>query len=341
MLEKLKIEILYIFIIYAINNCNIIIEIVNMSNLGEISFAGKIAYNIKSDELKKRILDTMYKKYCIKIIAKHSDKFSEKCMSYINKKPHLICVRSNGNPYFLLLIKINFINYCIFIDKKIQQGYYYPRMIIVNFHFDEVMFKDTVFDGEMVKIPGEKWVFLINDMLVTQGIHYNNLNLIKRINILYDVLQNNFYEDDHDITLIRVKKYFNFSEINDCILNHIPNLKYSCRGIYFKPLFLKFTDILFNFDETLIKKNIQESNSNIKEIIQEENIKKYWTKKTDTPDVYDLFDEKMNYISIACVPTMKISKKLQNLFNNKNMIDKLQIDYIWNTRFLKWEPIVN
>lgn len=319
-----------------------------MSNLGEISFAGKTAYNIKSDDLKKKILDILYKKYSIKIIAKHFDKFSEKCISYINKKPHLICVRSNGNPYFLLLVNIDFKNYCIFIDKKIQQGYYYPRMIIVNFHFEEIMFKDTVFDGEMVKLNGDenknrKWIYLINDIWVARGIYLNDLNLIKRLNILYDILQNSFYQDDHDISLILVKKYFNFSEINQCIDHHIPNLQYSCRGIYFKPLFLKFTDVLYNFNDNLIKKpfenkNSHEKNNEIKNIQTINDKSKFWTKKTNTPDVYEIFDEQMNYISIACVPTMKISKQLQNIFSEKNMIDKLLIQYIWNTRFSKWEP---
>lgn len=37
----------------------------------------------------------------------------------------------------------------------------------------------------------------------------------------------------------------------------LQELPYTCRGIYFKPLFIKFRDILLNFDDTLIKKVVK------------------------------------------------------------------------------------
>ena len=118
--------------------------------IAEISFADKIAYNIKADDTKKYILDQLEEKYNLKIITKHHEKFDPKLMHIINNNPHLLSARSNGNPYFLHMLKYNYNNYCIFIDKKIQQGYYFPRMIICNFHFGDDIFEDTIFDGEMV-----------------------------------------------------------------------------------------------------------------------------------------------------------------------------------------------
>ena len=59
--------------------------------------------------------------------------------------------KSNGNPYFLLLTKINGINQCIFIDKKIKKNHEHPRMIINIFYFDDEVFEGTLFDGEIIK----------------------------------------------------------------------------------------------------------------------------------------------------------------------------------------------
>ena len=89
-------------------------------HVSEISFCDRVGFNIKSDESKRYILNKLEQQYRLKIIAKHIEHFNEKCMPIINNNLHMICARTNGNPYFLYLVKLNFTNYCIFIDKKIQ-----------------------------------------------------------------------------------------------------------------------------------------------------------------------------------------------------------------------------
>jgi hypothetical protein len=227
--------------------------------IGEISFCDQVGFNIKSDETKKYILERLYAKYNLRIITKHFEKFDDNMVAANNKsnivnRPHMMCVRSNGNPYFLYLVKLNFTNYCIFIDKKIQQGYAYPRMIISHFKFDDCLFSDTIFDGEMVKTTDGYWSYLMHDLVVHQGQHLTEANLIKRLNILYESLERYFTLDENDICKMRVKKYFHCTQGDYVINTHINKVNYSCRGIYFKPLFLKFKDILINFDDNLIKK---------------------------------------------------------------------------------------
>ena len=225
-------------------------------NLSTINFAGKVGYNIKSEESKKYILENLERKYGLKIITKHYEKYdnSDKTKNIINTNPHMVCARSNGNPYFLYLTRYNQTSqYCIFIDKKIQPGYFYPRMILVFFQFDDVLFDDTIMDGEMVKLDG-KWMFLLNDMIVYKGNYLKDQNLVKRLNLLYDMLDKMYKEDDMDICYFAVKKYFRYDQVNELLNDHVPNLKYTCRGLYFKPLFIKFKDILVNFDDSLVKK---------------------------------------------------------------------------------------
>lgn len=399
-----------------------------MVHIGEISFCDKVAFNIKSDDTKKFLLDHLENKYNLKIITKHFEKFyhnqshnqiqnqshnqiqnqnhshnqSDRMMSNLNNNPHMLCVRSNGNPYFLYLTKINFVNYCIFIDKKIQQGYFFPRMIITNFHFDDKLFTDTILDGEMIKKNGEKWVYLVNDLIVYKGVYLKEQNLVKRLNTLYPMLQNEFSPDFMDISRIQVKKYFKYDEILTMLNDYIPSLQYSCRGIYFKPLFLRFKDILVNFDDTLVKKverekfkhtnnflsmndlstskniivpekdkviidskkqvNINELNVsilvNVSNLINVSNdltksnepinvnndIKpnntKYQVRKTSNPDVYEMFDSKGIYFDTACIPGLKVSKYMRELFAKKNVVDKIDIDFEFSSKFNKWIPVI-
>lgn len=372
-------------------------------NVSEISFCGHVGFNIKSDDAKKNILNKLENTYGIKIVAKHFDKFSEdnaeKLMNNINTNLHLICSRTNGNPYFLYLVKINFTNYCIFIDKKIQQGYYYPRMIIAHVFLDDQMFnKDILFDGEMIKLNNNKWVYMINDILVYDNTYLNNMNLSKRINLCNELLEKYYVPTDTDIFKIIVKKYFKYNEFDYLVNTFIPSRKYTCRGIYFRPLYLKFKDILVNFDDSLICKvdrikykdvknfltlkdqadlpiktqgqvqmhvkgqvqlrkienqepkeleedqlnnKIEETKETNKDTDKTDNetdeIKEFQMKKTSNPDVYEISNN--NYSGIAYIPNLKTSKMLRALFQNVNLVTKINVKCKWSETFNKWYPI--
>lgn len=226
-------------------------------HLGEISFCDRIGYNIKSDEYKKKVLDDLYDVVGFKVVQKHHERFREDLMPMLNKNPHLLTVRTNGNPYLLYLTRYNFSNQCIFIDKKIQHGYYYPRMIIAKLWFDDSLFDGTLLDGEMVKTKDGNWQFIIHDLITERKNDLSNVNVVRRINRVYDLLDSFYKEDDICCCKLRVKKFFTYDELNTMIDTFIPSLNYTCRGIYFKPLYLKFKDILFNFDDTLIQKVVR------------------------------------------------------------------------------------
>jgi hypothetical protein len=277
-------------------------------------------------------------------------------------------------------MKMNFTNYCIFIDKKIQQGYFFPRMILSHVFFDDSLFEnDLIFDGEMTKTQDSKWVYLINDMLVHNGRYLGDLNLVKRINLCYQILEKNYKMTDTDVFKIAIKKYFKYDEFDKMINEFIPSRKYTCRGIYFKPLFLKFKDILVNFDNALVCKVERIKYKNVKNFLlnkedtsttpppsppelplqlsissssssstlsstpsspSKHNLtrKKFMIRKTSSPDVYELFDLNNNLQGIACVPNMKVSKYLRNLFQNINMVTKIETHCTFSDAFKKWIP---
>ena len=149
-------------------------------------------------------------------------------------------------------------------------------------------------------------------------------------------------------------------------------LHYTTRGIIFKPMFLKFRDILFNFDDSLIdnkrKVKYSENNKFIENISHNHNTNTINTlnntiikeskpdntstdtkvitnrilevEKTEKPDVFNLYDDNKKHIGIACIPTLKTSKLLRNAFKTTNLTEKIKFECEYTDKFSnKWIPI--
>ena len=85
---------------------------------GFISFCDRINFNIKSTDTKTKILEDL-KKFNIQILEKHWYKLDEKNVEHMQRIPHLACLRSNGNPYYMYFTKYEDVPIIYFIDKKI------------------------------------------------------------------------------------------------------------------------------------------------------------------------------------------------------------------------------
>ena len=309
---------------------------------GNISFCDKIALNVKSDSTKRQVLAEL-ETYGVKILCKHFDVFHEEIsMSRIKRNPYMFCLKSNGNPYYMFLTRINNVNTCVMIDKKIQQGYFLPRMIIVHKMFNDTLFSNTLFDGEMVRDRTGKWVFLINDIMVHSGQHLSDTNLIKRHNLLYKILQEKFVNDTRHFAM-QIKRLFSVTEFEDAAHNFQHTLQYTTRGVLFKPMFIKFKDILFNFDDSLVKNTrrtkFSETNQYIdKAVPAAPKSKTFVVRNTETPDVYLLYDG-TECLGHAGVNTMAVSKMMYELFKSSALNESFRVDCVFNTTFNKWTPV--
>jgi hypothetical protein len=340
--------------------------------LGEISFAGRKAHNIKCPDTKARILKELAEVHKTRIIQRHHERFTDAHINKLSTNPYMVTLRTNGNPYLLYLTRINFVNQCIFIDKKIQQGYSAPRMIIARFAFDDGLFDGTLLDGEMAVDNEGTWLFLVGDMVAHCGVHLENVNAIRRINTIYELFKHMFVADVFDVCRFQVKRYYKYEEIGEILNDFVPHLNYSCRGIYFKPMYLKFSDILYNFDDSLIKKVYRqkyaseskrflemedvesgaepkqakrEKNNNPTDMcvvnVEQQQSTRMLARRTGMPDVYVLEDVSTGKeIGNACVPTMEASKFMRALFKDKNINDRIEIECRKSDSFSgKWVPV--
>ena len=308
-----------------------------------ISFCKKRGNNVIEAEDKKQIIDILKQKYSINFKSNRAMVLNSKTINFL-KNPHVISVKTTGTNYFLFLTRINTINCAFYIDRKIKQGYTYPRIILIDYSFNNSVYDDTLLDGEMIKDDKGNWMFLISDLILYEG-QLLKKNILERINTCYNLLDNQYKEDDiKDICPLRIKKIFAYSDYDKLVTMFIPNLKYSIRGLYFNTLNPKHNNHLFLYPNR--PKNTSTSNKktltqNTKSKIGETStvkIKTFELRKTIQPEIYDLYcldNKEIVKYDVARISTLKISKLIYRLFSEKDIV---YVKCKFNSKFNKWEP---
>ena len=323
------------------------------TNFTKTSFCNVEIDNITTNESKEYILNQMSIlcsdiKYNSRYAKVYNDQYSNNL-----KNPHIICLKSSGTPYLLFLTQINNTNYCFLIDKKIKEGYSYPKIFIIPYHFKNDLYKGTLFECELIRDKNIQWSLSIGDIYYHLGKNMNKTIIIERMNIIHSILKNETIESEFTKTCpIQIKKYFDYKDIQNCIDNFIPHLSYQIRGFYFVPLKTTYSKILYLFprdnNHSQYKKSNQSNQSNhlnqpnqSKKFNKPKNYLTFRIMKTLKPDVYELYlkdDDNLIKHSIALVQTIKRSHELVSYFENKNQFDEVFVKCKLNQNFNKWDP---
>lgn len=334
-----------------------------MSNkiTSDISFCDKTFQNVICDDVKNNILNKLTDDYEVCINKKGFVLIQEKYYPNLKKNQHVMTIKSNGNSYYLFLTKYNNINTCFYIDKKIKQGFQFPRILLLKQRFSEDIFNDTLIEGELVRKENNKWIFLISDLHVYKGIKINS-NIIDKYNTIYNILTNEYIPDIYlDPCQYQVKKIFNYEKINDLLNDFIPQLPYNVKGIIFHPINKKYNNLFYmlknnNHKKESVKIGIDnKKNDGLKDIKQQvlqsikniniDNINniiiRFKIIHTENPDIFNLHIlNNNNYIfyDIANVQTLKTSKLVKKIFKENNEKDII-VNCKYSLKFKKWEPI--
>lgn len=343
-----------------------------MIKLQQISFCNKVVKNLIQDNDKQLFINKLYNNYQISINDKDYIILKKEYADNLKKNLHYVTTFSSGNQYFMYLTTHNDIPLCLFIDRKIKNGYNFPRILSVNYEFDPKLYdKDNLFGGELIKDSDSNWTFMINNLYVYQGTRCS-LNIISKFNIIYNILTKHLKINEKTQPChLKVKKLFCANQTKMIIDEYIPRLKYTNKGLIFYPDNSKYSNILYLFkinnqsniqnnisiDKKLEKKTEHKNESDYSDsslnndnvIIQIEKlinnfdnkiIFKFLVKNTDNPDIYQLysnFQKKSFLYGFAHIPNLKCSKYISKLFENN---DNLTIKCCYSKNFNKWEPII-
>ena len=353
---------------------------------GVISFCDRIYLNVKCSIFKDEMLRRLNATFGIKVIARHWHRLEEKAIALVcnPRTPHWMCIRSNGNPYWLVLTVYEDVPMMVFIDKKVQPGYEYPRMILGRGQFPPSAYdgSGTILDGEMVKDKRGGWVYLINDALGCAGRVFatnQNISLQARLASVSNNVLDGYVHDPHmSGCVFHIKRYFAPSaEGFTHMLEMAQELPYTQRGVYFWPDRATYKPKLHNFDDSLIKavvrtvKDVPEFREAVtreavtreavitreavcreapvmdapapktqyKEKPSDNSTTTLWLKKTENPDIYDVYLPSNNdKLGVAGVPSLTTSKMLRAVFKTRTIAQPAAFECTWHDEFQKYVP---
>jgi len=303
------------------------------------SFCGKECDNITDNDTKKFILQDMNIKCNVNYSTNYAKLFNIRFSKNL-KQPHIVCVKTTGAPYFMYSTRINDIGYTFLIDKKIKEGYSYPKIFVLPYRFNSNIYNGTLLETELVRDKKQHWFLLIGDIYQYCGKSQKRTDIIKRINIIYEMLSNNYTNDKYtDLCPIQVKGYFEYKDLKNLKENILPKLAYNIRGYYFVPINTRHTKVLQLFDRNELPKSKSQKSLNYpnspsasstssltprtssKEINTDKKIAFQFV-KTLKPDIYDLYvldgDDKVK-VGIPNISNMKISKLVRKKMKQNEM----------------------
>ncbi len=208
-------------------------DITLYNNTAPISFCDKQTENIKRDAIKEKIINYINEKYNMQIVSDLYKVLKFQTLKNVSYHQHIISPLTTGNPYLMFLTIIDNKNTIIMIDRKIKKGYNYPKMHIINYKFDDIIYKkDTIFNCELIRNNDNNWQILLTDILVFDG-QQQKTNVIKRFELIHNILNTHFEITDDIPCPIEIKRLFLYNQINYILNTFIPSLNYKCAGIVF------------------------------------------------------------------------------------------------------------
>lgn len=318
----------------------------------EINFCNGKGYNIKNNREKSDILKSIFDKYNLTIENDNTLTYSDRLLTNLSRFEYYVSTITLGNSYWLYLTKIGNQNYSIFIDNKLNENHKFPKLILVNFRFQEELFSDTLFKGELIKDYNNNWQFIIDNILVHNGSKIKNNILSDRIKLLYKIFEKNYIIDPYiELCKLKIKRYFTYDKLNYLVNKFINTCNYKISGIYFHPINTNIKNIKFLFNHNyntinLVKDiNFEYLKDNNSLLISQKNEEKLLMQfiQNDLNDNTTIKEKKINIIDKNNTFTFKVEStvfpniyKLYCLKNNKlSKFSIAKIDTIECAEFMK------
>lgn len=338
-----------------------------------IRFANKKSF-LFTDEIKGDIKKQMIQRWNIQF-EKDYQFLTEDDLPMV--KDTKIYLNTFGHSYYLYFTKFNKKNTAIMFDKWKEQAYF------VRFRVDDILYYDTLFEGELIKQTDGNWSYQIIDLISHEGEDVRHLHLDKRIEMIDHFLKEQYiYDPVFQPCQLERTLYLGPEYLDWLISAYIPSRLYRCNGINFK-LQTYGEHYLYIFEEYATKKrkptskevalpmpkidydtedgDDQESDDEVAALASDDDLSDLprvmeaviAVKKTDKPDVYELFvnsgDDMYIHIDYAYIKDVEHSQQVSNAIRDTMEEYELEVDngeypeipflcrYVMD--FKKWMPI--
>lgn len=257
-----------------------------------------------------------------------------------------------GHNYYLYFTKLNGKATAIMYDKWKEQAY------VVRFRVEEILYYDTLFEGELIKKSDGSWLYQINDIIAHEGEDIRHNSLDDRIEMIDTILKTQYHHDP----VIEPCQLQRTLFVDPCYLEWLlrvysKDVLYRCNGVNFKPqkygehyLFIleeyankRENKPKFAVDTKIALPMPKEAEEELEktEIITKTNVISSGTqpkkieavlgvKKTDKPDVYELYandgDDMLVQIDYAYIKDVEHSQRVSDAIETAIREYELEID---------------
>jgi len=294
---------------------------------------GKRGLKINDEAIKSKVIKSL--ESYININDRGYKFLDNSTLNYLKINKHLVALSTFGKKFLVYFTRINDRKYCLYYNRKTNE------VISVRHRFKDDIFLNTLIDGELLKdTDTEHWRFSISDILVYKGTNLNKHILKDRLELLNQMLSEEYIADDNfDIAEFDVKQYFEYKHIQDLYETYMETKPYRCSGFLFKNIMINERYLLYIFQENRTKKTI--ATDKINTASPQSVIKSFQIKKTDLPDIYELYCSKEGSIfkyAYAGVTTLNNSIFIANLFKDIPHNADVYVKCSYNRLFEKWVP---
>ena len=312
-----------------------------MSNLIKIGFANlytvdKKSYNIVLTKLYDLI---NFQKIRYQII---NNKIQ---LDDLKKSKFFITPHFQGHNYLLFLFMLNGIKHNILISKKElkyfkdQNNLNEIKMYQININnLDQCYYNGTILDGRIINGLNSKASYIIQDVYYLSAKNLLMVELSNKLDKLNDFINDLKINQEHNIEC-KISRLYDYSQLPDLLFNKLKMTELKINGLIFLPEYTGKSYIYTNdieFEELKNKSYVSNNNNNNKRNASEMT---FYMKKTNTPDVYELYENDINNLTkegIAHIPNINTSHFYKEIFRDKNMV---QVNCLKSEKFNKWIPL--
>jgi len=312
--------------------------------LSQINFCNVLVTQVIDHETKHAILHQIKSLTNFDINTKCYKWFHVEDLNHMHKV-NAISMLTKGLAYWLYLTIFENQPYCLLISKKIKPGYPYPKILLVHYQFHPDMFRNTLFEVELIKHRDrDTWMLLLNDLILYQEVFlYNNQHTLEyRFNKMYDILSNHYRQElIVELCSLQIRKIYPPNKVEE-LFEFCKQLPYDVYG------FLLYGIHKSNFIKTQWDDKLNEMRQRqtvnipfLKELSR--SIGKdmvFYVKRTLKPDVYHLYiketADKIVFYDVAYIPNIQFSKLLKSHFTDKDEHFMVKCKCRFYPHFDKW-----
>jgi hypothetical protein len=207
-----------------------------------VTFCQSSVEQIIDHHTKASILESIRQCTSINIADRRTNLIrTPKDASYL-RNPHFITLATHGQRWMMYLTQVNHANKCVLIERSVKPGYPYPKMLVVHYQFNEVLYQNTLFDLEIIdNAKGyDTPLILVCDIVMMKNREVSAWDPVKKMNTLHIIFSNQFHDNMHmQPAAIQMKRLFCTSQFAD-MTKFIRTLPYATKGLHFTPLNSKY-----------------------------------------------------------------------------------------------------